>query len=298
MDTSGLRKETGARKRKDGTTVTRYYKGFDLIAKDCSICHEIKSVNEYAKAPLHTARDGRYSRCIDCTKEEQKMYRDRYKNDTTRKPYKYKISRDSRTEADLVAQQQEMYPEGVKVCTTCGEAKNLSKFHKNRTTKDGLKYRCAKCENKARRVKGDPKEVQARRYPDGTKKCPKCEESKDLAQFYRNRTNSDGLHRNCRACDSTHYRNKRRQEYEDHWRDHNIPFECYICRGPYEQSDHVIPAKLGGVDHPDNRLPICSKHNSSKNSTPLRQWLHKNLPDSADEVVDRVTIQYNIVIDL
>ena len=296
MDVSGLRKEPGARKRKDGTTVTRYYKGDELIAKDCSICHEIKYASEYPKAPKTSARDGLYSRCVDCTKKEQKMYREKYKKDTTRAPYKYKLDREARTDKDIQEYLSETYPDGNKTCPTCGATKKLSKFHRNRSTKDGLNYQCAKCANRARKVKGDPKDVQARKYPDGTKVCPKCKETKSLTKFYKNRTTHDGLHRNCRSCDSTHYRTKRRQEYESHWKAHNIPFECYICQGPYEHSDHVIPTKLGGSDDPTNRLPICAYHNGSKNGALLEDWLTSKHHDIMADVLDKVVNVYNVEI--
>lgn len=293
MDVGGLRKELGTRKRRDGTTVTRYYKGDELIAKDCSICLEVKYASEYPKAPKTSARDGLYSRCVDCTKKEQKMFREKYKKDTDRAPYKYKLDREARTDKDIQDHLAETYPDGNKTCPTCGATKKLSKFHRNRSTKDGLNYQCAKCANKARKVKGDPKDVQARKYPDGTKACPTCNTEKTLDQFYKNRATHDGLHRSCRACDSTHLRNKRRQAYESHWKANNIPFECYICQGPYEQSDHVYPESLGGSDEPHNRLPICAYHNGSKNGTPLETWLSTKHPELLYDVMKRVTEQYN-----
>lgn len=298
MDTSKLRKESGGRKRKNGTSVSRFYDGATLIAKDCSICLEVKPVSEFSEVPTTTSRDGLYSRCKDCTKVEQKMFREKYSKDPTKDTNKYARERSLRTNEEIESQRRKLHPSGTKLCPTCGDTKDLKRFQKNRSTKDGHNYQCSKCANRARRVKGDPKATQARKYPDGTKKCPKCDTDKVLNQFYKNRTTHDGLHRLCRSCDSTHARNKRRQAYESHWKANNIPFECYVCQGPYDHSDHVIPEILGGTDDPRNRLPMCAHHNTSKNGTLLSQWLEDKHHDIMSEVIDRVVSTYQVRIEL
>ena len=296
LDISKLTEVPMKTARRDGTKGRKFYDGETLVGKECSMCREPKASSDFNTVYINSSSDGLSSRCIDCTKKEQAKFRDLYREDPAKDRNGYGKNNSARTEAQIKEAMGESHPDGLKTCPTCGVTKTVTKFHKNRSTKDGLKHQCAKCANRARKVKGDPKDVQARKYPNGTKVCPKCKETKSLSKFYKNRSTHDGLHRNCRSCDSTHYRNKRREEYESHWRSHGIPFECYICQGPYEHSDHVIPTKLGGSDEPTNRLPICAYHNGSKNGTLLEDWLASKHHDIMADVLDKVMNVYNVEI--
>jgi len=42
---------------------------------------------------------------------------------------------------------------------------------------------------------------------------------------------------------------------------------CYICGGPAEATDHVIPLVKGGSNWPANLRPICTQCNSRKHAT-------------------------------
>ncbi|MFW6202563.1 MAG: HNH endonuclease [Gemmatimonadota bacterium] len=44
---------------------------------------------------------------------------------------------------------------------------------------------------------------------------------------------------------------------------------CYVCSGPYEEIDHVIPLSEGGSEWPANLRPICRHCNASKGARPL-----------------------------
>lgn len=48
---------------------------------------------------------------------------------------------------------------------------------------------------------------------------------------------------------------------------------CAYCPQPGATVDHVIPISRGGQDAPDNVVPACLSCNSSKNDTPLAEWL-------------------------
>jgi 5-methylcytosine-specific restriction endonuclease McrA len=39
---------------------------------------------------------------------------------------------------------------------------------------------------------------------------------------------------------------------------------CWMCKGPYETNDHVIPLARGGTHGPSNIRPACSRCNPSK----------------------------------
>ena len=71
----------------------------------------------------------------------------------------------------------------TKICSKCKIPKLVNEFSKNRSRKDGLAYRCKKCENE-RRVKYDLKEYQKeyqKKYRQRNKKQRKlyCERNKD-----------------------------------------------------------------------------------------------------------------------
>lgn len=46
-----------------------------------------------------------------------------------------------------------------------------------------------------------------------TKKCNKCGEVKDVSLFYKNRSRSDGLDYQCKACDKARYNKEARSKY-------------------------------------------------------------------------------------
>ena len=74
-----------------------------------------------------------------------------------------------------------------------------------------------------------------------------------------------------------------------------IPLECYVCEGPYEHSDHVIPAVLEGSNEPENLLPMCAYCNVSKNGTPLLKWLRDKHPEKVEDVMTRLRNDYKVL---
>lgn len=41
-------------------------------------------------------------------------------------------------------------------------------------------------------------------------------------------------------------------------------WRCWICKGPYDFMDHVIPRSRGGPDWPSNLRPVCNRCNAMK----------------------------------
>lgn len=52
----------------------------------------------------------------------------------------------------------------TKICTSCGDAKALIEFSKNKSTKDGLQYRCKCCDNTCRKAYYDNNKEQQLAY--------------------------------------------------------------------------------------------------------------------------------------
>ena len=130
---------------------------------------------------------------------------------------------------------------------------------------------------------------------DGTKRCRDCKEQKLFIEFHNDRGEKDGKSRRCMPCANSMTSNYKSSPYIDYWNSVGIPVECYVC-GTIEDIhiDHVIPKKLHGSDDPSNRLPLCAKHNGSKNGRTLNEWLLEYHPDKHDEVMHRVIVEYQV----
>jgi len=89
----------------------------------------------------------------------------------------------------------------TKRCCRCREIKSISEFYNDRSTSDGLSFRCKDCN---RRLK---KESNIPRVTEGTKICRGCGETKSVDDFNTNRQYKDGLSTLCKVC-----RLKQRQE--------------------------------------------------------------------------------------
>lgn len=58
-------------------------------------------------------------------------------------------------------------------------------------------------------------------------------------------------------------------------------FRCYVCGGPWEQDDHVIPLSRGGTNWPANLRPICKLHNLMKGRKTLSEFFLRH-PELAE----------------
>lgn len=79
----------------------------------------------------------------------------------------------------------------VKVCRTCRETKHYALFE--RSAKTGRPLRCRACVTEEARL-------DALRYPDGQKLCPRCNTAKPTEAFGRNIRDPKGLNSYCKAC--------------------------------------------------------------------------------------------------
>ena len=113
--------------------------------KYCIKCHEWKFEREFGKD--RSGRDGLDMRCKDCAKlHAQELHR---RATRKRKVTAYIRFNDRHRSVNRVKQ---------KLCTTCGEWKELNEYYKNSATKDGLMGRCRECTyNSARKKKSKAK---------------------------------------------------------------------------------------------------------------------------------------------
>lgn len=97
-----------------------------------------------------------------------------------------------------------------KPCPECGRVKAADEFGVNARRSDGLALRCKACtaeiarRNYRRRAEGQGREVRGRpetpEGSEGVKRCPDCEEVKELAEFGRNKSYPDGYGFYCKPC--------------------------------------------------------------------------------------------------
>lgn len=201
----------------------------------------------------------------------------------------------NRSDAQILDDQQALRPDGLKKCNKCQETLPLSMFFNVRANKDGLDYKCKKHSNwskvKSSRKSRSPEVLAALlldRYPDGLKECWTCKKLVPVVEYHKNITQPDGLQHECTPCVYIRHNNRYNRHIEEYWALNDIPEECYLCGGPYEHADHVVPEALEGPDTPENILPMCAHHNRSKNDTPLVDWLRRDHPDLAQTTLAKV----------
>lgn len=197
----------------------------------------------------------------------------------------------------------------AKTCSQCREVRPVEEYSKDASRKFGINNVCKSCgiHNSAIRVKSTSKignttlnaeskrytylrnssrtdekilEDQIRKRPEGTKICKTCRETKELAEYYVCRSNGDGLQAECKACRKAKQLIRYSKPYVHYWTANNIPLRCYLCDGPYEEIEHLIPTSHpNGYDLPSNTLPACIKCNrgteTGKWNTPLEEYIFK-----------------------
>lgn len=296
------------------------------IAKTCSKCKEVLHHEFYR--PRKNRKYGLHSQCRDCNRSSENA-RGKEKNDLgeTRNQTRSRQKRENysrRTPQEVARNRDKLYPEGVKVCAGCQETLNFDQFGYATTTASGLRDTCKPCasdrttqyvntprhdgstyaeintekQKKIRAARTEEEWAEVRRVlrPTGTKRCRRCRGKLPLADFNKNRGTADGLNDLCRGCGREKEREYRTGAVEKYWKEHGIPYICYVCLAPYDDGDHVVPKKLSGPDTLDNILPMCRTCNrgvDGKFHKPLTSWLRENHPDKYSEVVTRV-ISYGV----
>lgn len=135
----------------------------------------------------------------------------------------------------------------TKTCPTCGKAKPLEQFHKDKSKADGLCTYCKPCMiTRQREYAMRPSRTTA---PDGLKRCQGCKETKPNAEFHKSSREYDGLNRRCKNCSyllrkswaqkypekAAHLARKWRKENPDRARDHGLKQNYGLPMGEYDK---------------------------------------------------------------
>lgn len=201
--------------------------------------------------------------------------------------------------------------EGVcvaKHCSRCHQVKPSDRFSSASSKRYGLNSRCKLCSTEYHREYGSSpsitgegtrlalrsrrsrdkyssrtthqiEEDQARLRPEGLKRCKTCTVLRPLTEFHVDKSRADGLQARCKTCTTVRDADRYTKAYISYWETHNIPLRCYLCDGPYEDIEHIIPLSLpAGQDIPENTRPSCTKCNrglDGKWHTPLEVYIFK-----------------------
>lgn len=215
----------------------------------------------------------------------------------------------------------------AKTCSICFKVKDVNCFSNDKNSFDGLWCSCRDCrsalrkktykpnpnrkkqpprtsernkiyrdtqnERLTRRTKEELLEDRNRLNPDGIKRCRVCRNHLALSGFHNSMHRADGLADTCKSCQVIKNNERIRKTNIRYWESKGIPIKCYVCEGPYEDSEHIIPLALEGPDMLSNMLPSCTKCNrgiGGKHAKPLKEWLFSKFSeDEAKTILDRVT---------
>lgn len=136
---------------------------------------------------------------------------------------------------------------------------------------------------------------QRRIRPSGAKTCYDCRKSLPLREYHKCTGSTDGLQTRCKSCETVRGASRYTKDFLEYWASIGVPLKCYLCGGPYEQIEHLIPRSLGGDPGPQNTRPSCYDCNRGtevgKWDTPLEMYIFTvNHPDKS-----RAQILYDIV---
>ena len=118
----------------------------NLISKECSCCHQIKSVSEFHKCKRNN--DGLQLKCKECLRKYNRENKGKIKE-------KREVSkRNYDNEGNLIS----------KECSCCHEVKPASEFSKCKSKADGLQFKCKECLRKYNQKNRDKISERMRKY--------------------------------------------------------------------------------------------------------------------------------------
>lgn len=204
--------------------------------KTCNKCNETKPYTEFYKDSR--GRDGYYRRCKAC--HNKATTERRKKNPERHREYIEKNK-------DRIREYQRVWQQGYRA-TEKGRQYRKDYYWKNR---DRDLARSAEYH---------------RANPDRTKEAWErwCERNADRLPDLRKSRNINRRARKLNAPgNATPAAIASRVSY--------FGYACYLCDGPYEAIDHVIPLARGGSNWPANLRPICGSCNSKKGAKLLKE---------------------------
>ena len=171
----------------------------------CKICKRLLDENNF-----YRLKDGYRQPCKECRAE---IAKEKYKNITEKKCSKcnkvkpvleFDRSRDYGYQSICKSCKKEKYnkspkyepkQEGTKICSSCGQRKNINEFSINKQNTDGRNSRCKECISLYDSSREFPIQMK------GTKYCPRCKQELPITDFSIARGNPTGRFYCCKKCD-------------------------------------------------------------------------------------------------
>ena len=101
----------------------------------------------------------------------------------------------------------------LKRCIKCHQSKQITEFYKHPSATDGVEGMCKECKKRKRRrsyQKASPKPQRLKKMTDATtKRCSKCQQTKNLNDFSIDKSISDGHRPDCKKCFNARRRTSR-----------------------------------------------------------------------------------------
>ncbi|MHB8871246.1 MAG: hypothetical protein ACYC5G_02185 [Candidatus Doudnabacteria bacterium] len=257
---------------------------FNKKSKRCICCEKILSLDEFWENKNEL--DGKCNKCIKCIRIEKGTY-----------------------------SEPEIFPEGYKKCSLCGEVKEFCKFSPRKDGNIGLMSRCRKCSNETNRPKkihlmvcdksfcGDIdavkfseniNEVDCKKcnriyydeiefsVKDAKKKCRNCEQIKDVDKFLNNSQCKDGKNNWCRECSHGPY--KENEEFDDGYK------RCSKCN-KLKELDEFSNSQIGTLGK-SSSCKECQKQLREENKDIILEKQREYYLDNKQRVNNRNNKNY------
>lgn len=204
--------------------------------KRCTGCGIDKPLSDFWK---RKDRPGPTPKCIECCKKDGRQAHQRRK------------------------QERNNPPASEKCCGRCKETKPGAEFYPNPVAKDGLSPECRQCRSdRAREYRAEFGNARSEAPPDGMKRCGRCQQSKPVADFHKNRATRDGINNRCKLCaQDTHLAAYVQHKYGISLEDYYTMLDdqnnaCAICLKPEAVIHLSKPLRLS-VDHNHSTSAVC-----------------------------------------
>lgn len=145
-----------------------------MYTKFCKKCQQEKPLEQFHKASIHKGKQYYYPYCKECSSKISKEYA--RLRETIIKP--------------IIDQ---------KVCLKCKLMLPIDNFRQRKSTKDGYREQCKKCEKEYERARHKMIEKIEKPSIDG-KVCQRCRIYKPSEDFCKCKQHRDGLNKICREC--------------------------------------------------------------------------------------------------
>lgn len=159
----------------------------------------------------------------------------------------------------------------TKICSKCGQEKDLQEFHRNKKSKDGRHSHCKACRlaHNKEYNKRKYREMSPRIVIATTKTCPKCGQEKNIEEFHRSKRRKDGRYWCCKACRSEY--NKKR----------------YRKMSPLERSAYNMARNVVGRTGVNGKYTKKGIKNLLGNQAEIERFLLENFSQDIQAILDK-----------